>query len=244
MATASSRQEQPKVVPPSEWLAARKELLKKEKEFSHLRDELNRQRRELPWEKVEKVYTFEGSSGKETLGELFGGKSQLLMYHFMFGPEWKEGCPACSLLSDHIDGTVAHLAARDVNLVVVSRASLAQIEAFKKRMGWKFKWVSSLGSEFNFDYHVSFTKEEVSKGKLEYNYGPRAFQKDEGPGVSAFAKDSAGNVFHTYSTFARGLDILIGAYNWMDLAPRGRDEEGLPYTMAWVRHHDKYAENR
>lgn len=242
MATATVRSENHKIVPPAEWLAARKELLKKEKEFTRLRDELSRQRRELPWEKVEKKYIFDGPNGKEALADLFGGKSQLIIYHFMFGPDWKEGCPSCSLLADHFDGSLPHLAARDVRFAVVSRAPLAQIEAFKKRMGWRFKWVSSYGTDFNFDYQVSFTKEELTKGQMTYNYTTQKFPSEEGPGASVFYKDAAGNIFHTYSAFARGLDMMIGAYNWLDLAPKGRDEDGLAFSMAWVRHHDKYAE--
>ncbi len=242
MATATSQRELPRVVPQAEWLAARKELLRKEKEFTRLRDELSRQRRELPWEKVEKQYIFEGPSGPETLADLFGDRSQLIVYHFMFGPGWKEGCPSCSLLADHFDGSVAHLAARDVRLVVVSRAPLAQIEAFKKRMDWRFKWVSSYGNNFNRDYHVSFTKDEVEKGEMYYNYTTGKFPSEEGPGTSVFYKDAAGQIFHTYSAYARGLDMMIGAYNWLDLTPKGRDEDGLAYTMAWVRHHDRYSE--
>jgi predicted dithiol-disulfide oxidoreductase (DUF899 family) len=240
MATATSKKEAPRVVPQAEWLAARKELLSKEKEFSRLRDELSRKRRELPWEKVEKKYVFDGRKGKETLADLFGGKSQLLVYHFMLGPGWKEGCPSCSFISDHIDGSVVHLAARDVALAVVSRATLPEIEAFKKRMGWQFKWVSSNANDFNHDYHVSFTKEEVAGGQIDYNYGVSKFPGEERPGASVFYKDWPGEIFHTYSTYARGLDILIGAYNWLDLVPKGRDEEGLPHGMAWVRHHDRY----
>ena len=231
---------QGKVVPAAEWLAARKELLKKEKEFTRLRDELSRQRRELPWEKVTKSYVFDGPKGKETLSDLFGGRSQLIVYHFMLGPGWAEGCPSCSFISDHIDGSVPHLAARDVRLAVVSRAPLAEIEAFKKRMGWKFHWVSSNGNDFNYDYQVSMTKDELGKGEVYYNYGYQKFPSEERPGTSVFYKDAAGDVFHTYSSYGRGLDILIGAYNWLDIAPKGRDEEGLKHGMAWVRHHDKY----
>jgi predicted dithiol-disulfide oxidoreductase (DUF899 family) len=237
---AKSAMEHSKVVPPAEWLAARKELLKKEKEFTHLRDELSRQRREMPWEKVEKAYVFEGPRGKETLAHLFGGRSQLIVYHFMLGPDWKEGCPSCSFIADHMDGSVVHLAARDVRLVVVSRAPLAQIEAFKKRMGWRFHWVSSFGSDFNYDYQVSMSKEELGKGEVYYNYSMQKFPSEERPGTSVFYKDAAGNIFHTYSSYARGLDILLGAYNWLDLTPKGRDEAGLAHGMAWVRHHDKY----
>jgi predicted dithiol-disulfide oxidoreductase (DUF899 family) len=242
MASATSKLQSPKVVPPGEWQAARVELLKKEKEFSRLRDELSRQRRELPWEKVENNYVFDGPNGKETLADLFGGKSQLLIYHFMFGPGWKEGCPSCSYISDHLDASIPHLAARDVRLAVVSRAPFAEIQAFQKRMGWRFKWVSSFGSDFNYDYQVSMSKEELANGEVYYNYGMQKFPSEERPGASAFYKDASGNVFHTYSTYARGLDILIGAYNWLDIAPKGRDEEGLAHTMAWVRHHDKYDE--
>jgi predicted dithiol-disulfide oxidoreductase (DUF899 family) len=232
----------PKVVSPAEWVAARKELLKKEKEFSRLRDQLSQQRRELPWEKVEKPYVFDGPKGKETLADLFGSRSQLIVYHFMFGPNWKEGCPSCSFISDHIDGSVPHLAARDARLVVVSRAPLAQIEAFKKRMGWRFHWVSSYDSDFNYDYQVSMSKEELTKGEVYYNYSMQKFPSEERPGTSVFYKDAAGNIFHTYSSYARGLDILIGAYNWLDLTPKGRDEAELKHGMAWVRHHDKYDE--
>jgi predicted dithiol-disulfide oxidoreductase (DUF899 family) len=242
----STTKKQPaKVVSQTEWLAARKELLRKEKEFTRLRDELSRQRRELPWEKVEKQYVFDGPDGKESLADLFGGKSQLMVYHFMFGPDWPEGCPSCSFLADHFDGSVPHLAARDVRLVVVSRAPLAKIEAFKKRMGWHFKWISSHENDFNSDYHVSITKEEMAKGPTYYNYALQQFPSEERPGASAFYKDGTGNVFHTYSTYGRGLDMLIGAYNWLDMAPKGRDEEGIqPHAMAWVRHHDKYVDNK
>ena len=240
---ATSKATLPKIASQAEWLAARKELLKKEKEFSKLRDELSRQRREMPWEKVEKAYMFDGPKGKESLAELFGGRSQLIVYHFMLGPDWKEGCPSCSFISDHIDGSMVHLAARDVRLVVVSRAPLAQIEAFKKRMGWRFHWVSSHATDFNFDYQVSMTKDELEKGQVYYNYSMQQFPSEERPGTSVFYRDGSGNIFHTYSSYARGLDILIGAYNWLDLTPKGRDEEGLKHGMAWVRHHDKYGES-
>jgi predicted dithiol-disulfide oxidoreductase (DUF899 family) len=237
-----SKMDQQKVVPHAEWVAARKDFLKKEKEFSRLRDELSQKRRELPWEKVEKKYVFEGPKGKETLADLFGSNSQLIVYHFMFGPGWKEGCPSCSFISDHIDGSVVHLAARDVRLAVVSRAPLAEIEAFKKRMGWRFHWVSSHGTDFNFDYQASMSKDEAEKGEVYYNYSMQQFPSEERPGTSVFYKDATGKVFHTYSSYARGLDILIGAYNWLDLTPKGRDEEGLKHGMAWVRHHDRYVD--
>jgi len=228
------------VVSQTEWLAARKALLAKEKEFSKARDQLSAARRDLPWVKVEKNYVFDGPNGKETLAELFGGRSQLIVYHFMLGPGWTNGCPSCSFLADHFDGAAIHLAQRDVTLVVVSRAPLAEIEAYKKRMGWKFKWVSSYGTDFNHDFHVSFTPEEKARGKVEYNYTMTEFPSEEAPGLSAFIKDGGG-VFHTYSSYARGLDILIGAYNFLDFAPKGRDEAGLPWGMAWVRRRDEYA---
>ncbi len=228
------------VVSKDQWLEARKALLLKEKEFTRQRDELSRLRRELPWEKVEKAYAFDGPNGKETLADLFDGRTQLVVYHFMLGPGWPQGCPSCSFLADHMDGSVIHLARRDVTLVVASRAPLVEIDAFQKRMGWKFKWVSSYGSDFNFDYHVSFSNETRVDGKVYYNYGISGFPQDEGPGLSVFSKDPAGQVFHTYSTYGRGLDILLGAYNYLDLVPKGRDEDGLPFSMSWVRHHDRY----
>ncbi|TMQ57702.1 MAG: DUF899 domain-containing protein [Candidatus Eisenbacteria bacterium] len=231
-----------KIVSREEWLEARKAHLAKEKEFTRLRDELSRQRRELPWLKVEKNYVFDGPKGKETLADLFDGRGQLIVYHFMLGPGWKEGCKSCSFVSDHIDGAVVHLAQRDVTLLAISRAPLPEIEAFKKRMGWRFKWVSSYGNDFNFDYHVSFTKDEMAKGKVYYNYEIQEFGSEEGPGVSVFYKDGAGDIFHTYSSYARGLDMLVGAYNYLDLVPKGRDEDALSFTMAWVRHHDKYGD--
>ncbi len=242
MATSKMELPHPKVVSPAEWLAARKEHLAKEKEFTKLRDKLSRERRELPWEKVEKQYVFDGPNGKETLADLFGKRHQLIVYHFMFGPGWKEGCPSCSYLADHYDGATVHLANRDVTLAVVSRATLPEIEAFKKRMGWRFKWVSSFGSDFNYDYHVSFTKDDIAKGKVFYNYDWGEFPSEEAPGASVFYKNEAGEIFHTYSTYARGLDILVGTYNFLDLAPKGRGEDGLAFTMSWVRHHDRYTE--
>jgi predicted dithiol-disulfide oxidoreductase (DUF899 family) len=228
------------IVSQDQWLAARKALLAKEKEFSRARDALSEARRDLPWVKIDKSYIFDGPGGKETLVDLFGNKSQLLVYHFMLGPGWVQGCPSCSFLADHFDGAVVHLAQRDVALVVVSRAPLAEIEAYKKRMGWKFKWVSSNGNDFNHDFHVSFTAEEKARGKVEYNYALTEFPSEEAPGLSAFIKDENGKVFHTYSTYARGLDILIGTYNFLDFAPKGRDEDALPWTMAWIRRHDEY----
>jgi predicted dithiol-disulfide oxidoreductase (DUF899 family) len=232
-----------KVVSETEWLAARKELLAKEKEFSRRRDAISAERRKMPWVKVEKNYVFDTASGKKTLADLFGGKSQLIAYHFMLGPGWEEGCKSCSYLGDHFDGALVHLAHRDVTLMAISRAPWAEIEAFQKRMGWRFPWASSHGSDFNYDYHVSFTKDEMASGKVYYNYGQTEFPIEEGPGASVFYKDRDGSILHTYSTFARGLDILVGTYNFLDLTPKGRDEAGLKNTMAWVRHHDKYMDD-
>jgi len=229
-----------RVVSREEWTAARKEHLRKEKELTRARDQLAAERRELPWVKVDKTYVFDGPNGKEKLADLFGGRSQLMVYHFMFGPDWEAGCPSCSLLADHFDGAAVHLAQRDVTLVAVSRAPLAKIEAFRKRMGWRFKWVSSNGGDFNRDYHVSFTKEEMDAGDAYYNYAKGGFPSEEGPGLSAFYKDPSGAIFHTYSTYARGLEVVLGAYMFLDMAPKGRDEGALPWTMAWVRHHDRY----
>jgi predicted dithiol-disulfide oxidoreductase (DUF899 family) len=229
-----------KIVSHDEWVAARKAHLAEEKAFTRARDALSKKRRELPWEKVDKSYVFDTPNGKQSLADLFGGKSQLIVYHFMMGPDWEEGCPSCSLIADHFDGAVVHLAQRDVTLLAVSRAPLAQIDKFKQRMGWRFKWVSSFGSDFNFDYQVSATPDEKAKGEVFYNYELTTFPSDERPGISVFRKTDAGQVFHTYSSYGRGLDILIGAYNLLDIAPSGRNEDGLKYGMAWVRHHDKY----
>jgi len=234
---------EPRIVSRDEWLTARKQLLSKEKELTRLRDGLSAERRALPWVRVDKAYGFDTPEGRQTLAELFAGRSQLVVYHFMFGPGWEQGCPSCSWAADNIDGNVVHLNARGVTLVVVSRAPLAQIAAFQKRMGWCFPWVSSHGSDFNYDYHVSFTPEEIAKGDVSYNYGPNGFPSEEAPGVSVFAKDSSGAVFHTYSAFARGAEPLLGGYFFLDLVPKGRDEAGLPFTMAWVRHHDRYGQS-
>ena len=227
-----------------EWLEARIELLKAEKEHTHRGDELALRRQQLPWVQIDKQYRFETEQGSASLADLFRGRSQLLVYHFMFGPGWKEGCPSCSFLADGFDGAAIHLAQRDVTFLAISRATLPEIEAFKKRMGWHFKWVSSFGNDFNYDYHVSFTKEEQAKGKVYYNYEPTEFPSEEGPGASVFYKNDAGEIFHTYSTYARGLDPLLMTYQWLDLTPKGRDEDGLAFSMAWVRHHDKYADGQ
>ena len=230
-----------KVVSHDEWIAARKAHLAEEKAFTRARDALARKRRDLPWEKVDKNYVFDTPAGKQSLADLFGGKSQLIIYHFMLGPGWEAGCPSCSYLADHFDGAAVHLAQRDVSFVVVSRAPLSEIEAFKRRMGWRFKWVSSFGSDFNPDYQVSFTAQEKAGGRVFYNYEfIESFPSEERPGASVFYKNAAGEIFHTYSTYGRGLDILIGTYHFLDLAPKGRDEDALAWSMAWVRHHDRY----
>ena len=228
---------QHKVVSRDEWIAARKAHLAKEKALTEARDQLSAERRALPWVKVEKNYVFDTPSGKKTLGDLFGARSQLIVYHFMLGPDWGEGCPSCSYLADHFDGAALHLVHRDVTLTVVSRAPLPEIEVYKKRMGWRFPWVSSNGSAFNFDFHVSFKPEETD-GEVYYNFEMGDFESDEMPGVSVFIKDASGAIFHSYSAYARGLDILVAAYNFLDLVPKGRDEAELPWSMAWVRRHD------
>jgi len=227
------------VVTSDEWLRARKELLAKEKEFTRLRDEMTKQIRSLPWEKVEKSYTFVGPEGEQSLADLFGKHRQLAVYHFMLGPGWEQGCPSCSFLADNFEGIPIHLAQRDVSFVAASRAPLEEIDAYKKRMGWGFKWVSSHGSDFNFDFQVSFEDGDIKAGKASYNYAPATGIGNEMPGASFFYKDGDA-IYHTYSTYGRGLDLLIGTYNWLDLAPKGRDEDGLEYTMAWIRRHDEY----
>jgi predicted dithiol-disulfide oxidoreductase (DUF899 family) len=230
-----------RLVSREKWVAARVALLAKEKALTREHDALARERRELPWVRVDQEYVFETPAGPRTLAELFGGRSQLIVYHFMFGPDWAEGCPSCSFVSDHLDGAVPHLAARDTSLVMVSRAPLTKIDAFKKRMGWRFPWVSSFGNSFNHDFGVYFTPAEKAKGAVYYNYTTQPFPSDEAPGASVFYKDAAtGEVFHTYSTFGRGLDTLITSYVLLDLVPKGRDEDQLPFDMQWVRHHDRY----
>jgi predicted dithiol-disulfide oxidoreductase (DUF899 family) len=229
------------VVSNDAWLSARKELLAKEKEFTRLRDELSRSRRDLPWSKVEKPYVFDGPNGKETLASLFDGRSQLITYHFMFDPEWSEGCKSCSFLADQYDPAIVHLKHRDVTFVTVSRAPLAKLDAYKRRMGWRFKWVSSLGSDFNRDFGVTFTQEQLDQRRADYNYGTQqTFSVKEAPGISVFYKDEAGDVYHTYSSYARGLDMFLTAYHFLDITPKGRDEAGR--GMAWLRHHDRYSD--
>ena len=229
-----------KVVSHDEWLAARKAFLVEEKAFSKARDAMAKKLRELPWEKVEKTYAFDTPNGQKTLPDLFDGRSQLIVYHFMLGPGWEAGCPSCSYLADHFDGAVVHLAHRDTTFLVVSRAPLAEIETYKRRMGWTFKWVSSFGSDFNHDYQVSASAEEKASGNAMYNYEMTTFPSEERPGASVFYKNDAGEVFHTYSTYGRGLDTFLGAYHFLDIVPKGRDEAALKWPMAWVRRHDEY----
>jgi predicted dithiol-disulfide oxidoreductase (DUF899 family) len=226
----------------AEWLEARKQLLAKEKELTRLRERLGEERRSLPWVRVEKTYAFERSRGRATLADLFDGKSQLAVYHFMFAPEWENGCKSCSFWADSFDHIGAHLAARDVAFVAASRAPLAKLSAFAKRLGWSFEWVSSQGSDFNYDYAVSFSEETLATGSIPYNYGTHPVHTSEMPGVSVFCKDAGGTVFHTYSTYGRGIDPLNTAYSFLDLVPKGRDEAGLPHPMAWVRLRDSYGQ--
>lgn len=230
-----------KVVSRDMWLDARKRLLDKEKAFMHLRDELSAERRALPWERVDKTYVFDGPDGKQTLADLFDGRSQLVIYHFMFGPNADSApCKSCSFWADSFDRTVVHLNARDVTMLAVSRAPLAELEAHKKRMGWTFQWVSSGGTDFNFDYNVSFPQEADANARATYNYAPKTFAATEMPGISVFHKDADGTVFHTYSCYSRGIDAMNATYQYLDLVPKGRDEAGLPDTMTWVRYHDAY----
>jgi predicted dithiol-disulfide oxidoreductase (DUF899 family) len=235
--------ELPKLVSRDEWLAARKELLKQEKELTRQRDALSAKRRELPWVRMEKEYVFDTPKGKQTLADLFDGRSQLVVNHFMLGPGWKEGCVGCSFGADHIEGALVHLEHHDVTVVVVSRAPLHEIEAYKKRMGWRFNWVSSYDSDFIYDYHVSFTKEDMTKGRVYYNFEMTEALIEELPGLSVFYKDAAGDIFHTYSSYARGAEELLGTYMVLDLTPKGRNETGPNHNlMDWVRRHDEYSE--
>ena len=224
------------IVSADQWLAARRALLEQEKEFTRARDALSAARRALPWEKVEHDYVFEGARGSMTLGDLFRGRGQLIVYHFMFGPDWEAGCKSCSFWADNFDRIVVHLRARDTNLVAVSRASCPRLAAYRERMGWSFEWVSSLGNSFNRDFAVSFAKDTPGNN---YNFGTQHFGGEEAPGISVFARDGSA-IYHTYSTYARGLDMLNGAYHLLDLVPKGRDEAGLSFTMEWVRRHDEY----
>ena len=230
----------PDIVSQDDWLTARLALLDKEKAFTRLRDELSEQRRKLPWVRIDKDYQFDSDAGKCGLTDLFDGRRQLIVYHFMFHPEWTAGCKSCSFWADNYDNIIVHLRARDTNMVTVSRAPQATLRAFKARMGWQFDWLSSYGSDFNTDFHVSFSKQQVEEGSCDYNYRETGAVTEEAPGLSVFVKDSDGAIYHTYSCYSRGLDILNTAYNHLDLTPLGRNEQELPFTMAWVRHHDDY----
>lgn len=226
------------VVDREAWLAARLGLLEAEKAMTRQLDELAAARRALPWVAIEKDYAFDTHDGSKTLGDLFAGRSQLALYHFMMGPEWDEGCPSCSFWADHYNGIDAHLAARDTTLVAVSRAPLAAIDAYRARMGWSFEWVSSAPSDFNVDYSVSFP--EGHRDDATYNFRPIDDPMEEAHGFSVFARDEAGQVYHTYSTYGRGVDLFNGVYQMLDTTPKGRDEDDLPWTMAWLRRHDQY----
>jgi predicted dithiol-disulfide oxidoreductase (DUF899 family) len=237
----TSQMEHAKIVSRAEWLAARKELLVQEKQLTRRRDEVDRQRRELPWVKVGKEYLFQGSDGELTLSALFEGRSQLIVSHFMLGPGWKEGCVGCSFRSDHVEGALMHLQNHDVSLVTVSRAPLEEIEAFQKRMGWRFSWVSSYGSDFNYDYHVSAKAEEIETKQVTYNYAVRDLFSEEMSGLSVFYKNAEGEIFHTYSTYGRGDEMIDTTYMYLDLTPKGRNETGPHFNLGdWVRHHDRY----
>jgi predicted dithiol-disulfide oxidoreductase (DUF899 family) len=229
------------VVSREEWIAARKQLLAREKELTRRSDELSAERRKLPWERVDKRYVFQTRAGQKALEELFGDKRQLVVYHLMFGPDWELACKSCSFWADNFNGITSHLEQRDISFVAISRAPLAKLQAFAKRMGWSFRWVSSNETDFNFDYHVSFRPEELAAGKAVYNYQPLKQAEEEWPGISVFYKDESGTVFHTYSAFGRGIDRVNGAYQWLDLVPKGRDEDGLDFSMSWVKLHDEYA---
>ena len=229
------------IVSGEEWLAARKALLQQEKAFTRARDELSAARRALPWVEVDQDYRFETVRGSESLADLFDGCVQLIVYHFMFGPDWQEGCPSCSFWADNYQGTLPHLRARDVNLVAVSRAPLAHLQSYRERMGWTFDWVSSEPSRFSFDFAVSFDPEDDPATSPNYNFATHSFNGDEAPGISVFVRDKTGEVYHTYSCYSRGLDMLNGAYHHLDLVPKDRDEADLPWPMAWVKRHDRYA---
>jgi predicted dithiol-disulfide oxidoreductase (DUF899 family) len=232
----------PAIVSASDWLTARLALLREEKAYTRLGDRLARQRRALPWTKMSKPYVFDSPEGQVTLADLFAGRSQLIVQHFMLGPGWEQGCKSCSFMMDHINPAVVHLKARDVSFAAISHAPLRDILPFKARMGWDINWVSSHGSGFNQDFHVSFTAEEIARGGVPYNYGRMDFPQTEAPGLSVFARDAAGEVYHTYSTFGRGVEVVMTTYDLLDLVPKGRDEDNDDHGMSWVRHHDRYAD--
>ena len=230
----------PTIVSPARWLAARRQLLRAEKKFTRLGDQLAARRRKLPWVRIEKDYVFASPRGRVKLADLFAGHSQLIVQHFMLGPGWGEGCKSCSFMMDHFAPTVPHLAARDVAFAAISHAPLAEIQRFKKRMGWDVNWVSAHDTDFNQDFHVSYTVKEIAGGKVFYNFARRKVPVEELPGVSVFAKDAAGTIYHTYSTYGRGVELVMATYDLLDIVPKGRDEAGLDYGMEWVRHHDRY----
>ena len=239
MTTTQAQQLTHKVVSKEEWLKSRKALLAREKAATHERDEIARLRRELPWVRVEKDYVFGDEAGEVRLAELFDGRSQLVVYHFMFDPEWSQGCKSCSFLADHYNPAVIHLQHRDVTMITVSRAPIEKLAAFKKRMGWTFRWVSSNSNDFNRDFQVSFNEAEQQSGLPLYNFATIPFPISEAPGLSVFYKDESGEIYHTYSTYARGLDALVGAYTLLDMVPNGRGAGDAP-NMPWLRHHDRY----
>lgn len=231
----------PQIVTKNQWLEARKALLQKEKAFTKERDALTRARQALPWVKVEQEYAFDGPNGGRSLSELFDGRSQLIVYHFMYHPSWEDdACPSCSYWADNFNGTIVHLNARDVSMVAISKARSDQIEAYKKRMGWSFEWLSSHDNDFNRDYGVGFSAEEMEKGEGYYNYTTQHLAREELPGMSVFARGQDGDVFHTYSSYGRGIDMINGTYHLLDTVPKGRDEASLPWNQAWVRRHDEY----
>lgn len=225
------------IVSHEDWLSARRDLLQAEKELTHHRDQIARKRLALPWTRMDKHYVFDTLEGPRSLADLFEGRSQLLVQHFMLAPGWEQGCPSCSFMADHTDGMNLHLAHHDVTMIAVSRAPLAEIERYRRRMGWQFRWVSSNGNSFNYDFRVSFTPEEIATGHIDYNFGEWQETGEEWPGLTAFYKDEAGDVFRTYSTFGRGVEVMMGTYAMLDLMPKGRNEaEG----MDWLRRHDRY----
>lgn len=228
------------VVSLERWVAERKALLAREKELTRLHDQIARERRALPWVQIEKDYVFDTPEGWRTFSDLFEGRRQLLVQHFMLGPGWEEGCKSCSYMADHVDGMKVHLEHRDVTLMAVSRAPLGEIEVFRRRMGWQFKWVSSYGTDFNHDFGVSFTQDELARDEVYYNFDMQPFPSEEAPGISVFYRNEAGEVFRTYSTYGRGVEVMMGTYSLLDLTPRGRDEPNRLYAMDWVRHHDRY----
>jgi len=235
--SAATRQ---RVVDRDEWRQARRQLLTREKALTHLQDEISRERRALPWVRVDQPYVFDTIEGPRTLAELFGDCSQLMVQHFMFAPGWEQGCKSCSFMADHNDGALLHLAQRDLAFVAVARAPLADLERFRQRMGWKFRFASSNGNRFNHDFGVSFTEDEMASGGVDYNYTRQPFPHQEAPGISVFARDAQGQVFHSYSRFGRGVEVMMHTYQLLELTPKGRDEDQLEYPMAWVRHHDRY----